>query len=159
MATKTKTPRSQPKITASSPGDWLWDLFKDYQEPEIIKQTFPSMQLLVVVAGTCYPPRHEKWDYIKDWGHGDIEDVLTHKKGLPKGDLMFVFPDNFMIPVESRLFVYRLARHPDIVNEPRRRVLIVTNQPYIVGDCRREQVRLLKDGEQHINMVRSWESE
>lgn len=152
MKAKTKT---TGKITAGSPTDILDIYWKDYQDPQD-NSSFPRLIVNVMVAGTCLPPRHEMWDFIRDMGMPHIEKVLFGQPGLVGvGDSMyFIFPDRWMIPAESMEFLHRLHEHPEIkACKKRTRVVVLTNQPYIVGSCMKEQVRMMNDGGEHFRKL------
>jgi len=136
----------QPEIICEQPFQWAVESWKNEKEtPEMLKEFNAYFQ--VIVAGCCFPPRDEKWEFFREMGSSLIEDVLYHRKGtLDEGDLVFVFPDNHMIPAECRQFIPRLNTHPDIKDNPRRHILIVTKDPLIVGSCLKEQLRNLQDG-------------
>lgn len=145
MKTATAKPeRTGPRITARPPGQELWDVFKDYVEPEHIREKW-NFQLMVLVDSFMGPlsPRYE---YILDMGVPHIGAVYSNKP-LPDGDLTFIFPDRWITPRFAILFNHALNKHPSIVKGPRRKVLIVCFQPYIVGDCMKEQVRIIRSDE------------
>lgn len=144
-AVKSEPKTSAPRITAKQPGQELWDLWTDYVEPEHIKKSW-NFQLMVVVDSFLGPlsPRYE---YILDMGVPHIGPVYA-KKPLPPGDLTFIFPDRWITPRFAILFNHSLNNHPDIKKGPRRKILITAFQPYIVGDCMKEQVKIIRSDEQ-----------
>ncbi len=141
---KAESEKSGPRITARPPGQDLWDVFKDYVEPAHIKDKW-NFQLMCIVDSFMGPlsPRYE---FILDMGVGLIGAVYANKP-LPDGDLTFIFPDRWITPRFAILFNHALNKHPSIVKGPRRKVLIVCFQPYIVGDCMKEQVRIIRSDE------------
>lgn len=134
--------KKSAKITAVNPFRWIEDMFKDYQRENHEYQCGP-FDLLCVVAGRVDSPgpRDERWEYIIDCGSNLIEKVLKHQP-IGAGPHFFIFPDRWMVPGEAQQFGHALTKNPDAKKFGR--VYVVTHQPYIVGDCRREQVRILR---------------
>jgi hypothetical protein len=150
MKTATKKPeQTAPRITCAPPGQALWDVFKDYVEPEHIKKQW-NFQLMVIVDSFLGPlsPRYE---YILDMGVPHLKAVYAQQP-LPAGDMTFIFPDRWITPRFAIMFNHVLNKNPSIVAEAkagkRRKILIVCFQPYIVGDCMKEQVRIIREDEE-----------
>ena len=137
-----------PRITASMPGQELWDIWKDYEEPDVIRKQW-NFQLMVIVD-SFLGPLSKRYDHIRDLGFPMLASIFS-KHPLPAGDLTFVFPDRWLTPRYAMLFNHSLNVHPSICNGPRRKVLVVCFQPYIVGDCRKEQVRIMSDDEEKVD--------
>lgn len=141
-----KKPELQkPRITARPPGQELWDVFKDYVEPEHIKKDW-KFQLMVIVDSFMGPlsPRYE---FILDMGVSHLKAVYAQEPLPPANEYMFIFPDRWLTPRFAIMFNHLLNRNPTFQTGPRRKVLIVCFQPYIVGDCMKEQVRIIRSDE------------
>lgn len=128
------------KIRAGSPTAWIEALFADYVRPSAC--TYP-FDLLVAVCGRVDSPgpRDDRYEFIRDMGMPKIEAVLSNER-IGAGPHFFIFPDRWMVPGESMEFVSKLASNPDAKKFGR--VYIVTHAPYIVGDCAKEQVRIVR---------------
>ncbi len=140
----TKTERSSPRITAGGILQEFWDIFPK-TETEYCKSHW-NFHLCVFVDSWGTGPFHARYEFCRDFGVRWIPNVYSHQP-LPDGDLMFVFPCRWLAPRYAMMFNHELNRHPSIVSKPRRRVMIVTMQPYLVGDCMKEQVLIVKDPE------------
>jgi hypothetical protein len=138
MKTTTKPPESGKGVTCLKPPlQQFWDLF-NFPEPKELIERLPFR--LCVVVDKALGPMHQRYDYVRDMGSAHIPHVFNGTP-LPSGDLMFVFPDRWLGPVYARMFVHAMHHHPSFKKDKvRRKVLIVTHQPYIVSDCAREQV-------------------
>jgi len=141
----TATEPKGARITCGAPLQEFWDMFDKKEDPR-------SLELfkfhLCVVVDADLGPLHPRYDLIQDMGSALIP-LVFNKKPLPDGDLMFVFPDRWIGPIYARSFVYCLNRHPSIAKaKTRRKILIVTTQPYIVGDCNRENIRIITHDEE-----------
>lgn len=147
MPTKTKK-KTEPKTTIRNPFGDIVDMFRDYVRPSDYKLPF---DVLVAVCGTINSPgpRDPRWEFALDMGMPKIEKVLKHEP-IGKGPHYFMFPDRWMVPIESARFVSALSKNPDAASFDR--VYIVTHAPYIVGDCRREQVRLVTNAQPKSKM-------
>lgn len=141
MARKTTKPAvPATTIVASNPYKEIEDCFADYVRPDEYKNK--PFDFLVVVAGRADSPgpRDPRWEYILDAGRNKIEQVLNGE-GIGPGPHYFIFPDRWLVPAEAQAFGSKLFANPDA--KKFERVYIVTHQPYIVGDCRREQCRIM----------------
>lgn len=87
------------------------------------------------------PPRHEFFDFIRDMGSGHISSVLK-REPLNSGNLTFVFPERWMSVHEQRAFMLKLSRHPEA--DKIEQVDIITSSALMVGDFRREMIRILE---------------
>lgn len=150
-AEKPETKRRSPKITASDPLQWIDDMFKNYKRDPIagMYSTAWPFDFLVVVSGRADSPspRHSRWEYILDHGMPKIEKVLNLEPIGP-GPHYFIFPDRWLNPAEAQMFGSLLCKNPDAKKFGR--VYVVTNQPYIVSDCRKEQVLILTEPDMPI---------
>ena len=127
------------KISASNPFVDIEKMFDDYVRPD--RHTLP-FDLLVGVCGRLDSPgpRDSRWEYILDVGMPLIQKVLN-REPIGKGPHFFIFPDRWMVPGEAQAFVSRLSENSDANTFVR--VYIITHQPYIVGGCPRESVRII----------------
>lgn len=100
-------------------------------------------------------PLHPRYEYMHDMGMPHLKNILLGTGKLPSGDLMFIFPDRWLNPGQAQKFNSLLCKHPSILADKKpRKVLVVTHQPYIVSDCVREQVRVIKEPLGHIEWLR-----
>ncbi len=128
------------RITCGAPLQEFWDMFNGPEEPRSLKEN--KFRPCVVVDADL-GPLHPRYDSVQDMG-ATLIPLVYNKKPLPSGDLLFAFPDRWIGPIYARMFIYCLNRHPSIVkSKTRRKILIVTTQPYIIGDCIRENVRII----------------
>lgn len=127
-------------ISVSNPFKWIEDLFKHYKRPATYDEPY---DFLCLVSGRVDSPgpRDQRWEFIRDTGMGLIEKVLA-RKPIGKGPHFFIFPDRWMVPGEAVEFASALSENPDA--KKFERVYVVTHAPYIVSDCLREQVLILR---------------
>lgn len=127
------------KIIASNPFQWIVDLFKNYKRPCDCNSPF---DYLCIVSGRVDSPspRDSRWEYILDAGMPMLEKVLNLEP-IGSGEKFFIFPDRWLQPGEAVGFLSALIKNPDAKKFGK--VYVVTNQPYLVSDCRREQVLIL----------------
>lgn len=122
------------------------DMFEAFpkEEPESSKKSF-NYRLCVLVDGN-QGPRDARYDFIRDMGSGYLSNIFTGHS-IPSGDLLIMFPDRWLTPIHSQQFCHQLNCHPDILADKeagrRRTIMIVTHQPYIVGECMKEMVRYI----------------
>lgn len=135
-----KNTKQEGKIRIENPVAWIENLFKDYKRPARYSWPF---DFLVLVSGRIDSPgpRDAKWEYILDLGMPKIEKVLA-KEPIGAGPHFFIFPDRWLTPAEAIGFGSALKNNPDAAKFGK--VYVVTHQPYIVGDCHREQVLILR---------------
>lgn len=130
----------KPEVQVVKPLDWIVDMFRDYKRPKNSKDKY---DLLVAVCGRLDSPgpRDSRWDYIRDMGMPLIEKVLN-RKPIGAGPHFFIFPDRWMVPAEGQQFTLALDQNPDAKKFDK--VYVVTNEPYIVSGCLKEQVRIVR---------------
>lgn len=128
----------QTRIKAGLPTQWIEDMFKDYKRPA---NSGPFDYLVAVCGRVDSPgPRDERWEYILDLGMPLLEKVLRFEP-IGAGPHFFIFPDRWLVPGEAVEFASALRKNPDAAKFGR--VYIVTHQPYLVGDCLKEQCRIV----------------
>ena len=88
------------------------------------------------------PPRHEFFDFIRDMGSVHIGPILKGEPLNHSGILTFVFPERWMSVHDARAFMLKLTRHPEA--NKIEQVDIITSSPLMVGDFRREMIRILE---------------
>ncbi len=134
-----KSDKFRQSLTASNPFSFIEDYFKDYIKPA---NCYLPFDYLVAVAGRIDSPgpRDEQWELILDFGKPLLEKVLKGE-GIGAGPHFFIFPDRWLVPAEAQLFFSQLCKNPDAKKFGR--VYVVTHQPYLVGDCLKEQCRIL----------------
>ena len=144
MKTKTKTKPAKGRIVCGNPCQCIEDMFRDYVKPPKDKYSDGrKFDLLVAVAGRLDSPgpRDPMWEFILEVGTGNLDKVLN-REPIGPGPHFFVFPDRWLVPAEAQRFVDDLNHNPDA--DKFGRVYIVTHQPYIVGDCLKEEVRIIR---------------
>lgn len=129
-----------PPIIASNPFTFIGQFFADYTRRSDCTWPF---DFLVGVAGRgdSPGPRDDMWEYTLDAGRNKLQRVLDHQS-IGAGPHYFVFPDRWLVPGEAQGFVHSLCKNPDAAKFGR--VYVITHQPYIVGDCMAENVRILR---------------
>ena len=85
-------------------------------------------------------PRHERYEFIREMGYGDIDRVFN-KTPFRKDVLTFVFPERHMSVHEQQAFMARLNEHPDA--DKITRVDILTSSPLLIGNFHREMIRIV----------------
>ncbi len=88
------------------------------------------------------PPRHEHYEFIRDMGIGHIDAILNGKPLSNHGVLTFVFPERWMSAQEQQVFMHELSCHPEV--DKITQVDIITISPLIIGEFRREMIRILE---------------
>lgn len=142
MSTVQSKSKPRTRIIAGGILQEFWDLFPK-EESDRSKKHF-KFHLCVFVDAHGVGPLHPRYEFCRDFGMPHMLAVYS-RSPLPDGDLMFVFPDRWVPPKWAMLFVCALNEHPSILAKPRRRVMIVTMQPYFVGDCFSENVLVVRD--------------
>lgn len=139
------TPKSKSKTLgaptiAASPFAQVDAMFGDYNRPADYHYPF---DYLVAVAGRIDSPgpMDPMWEYILDAGRTKLKDVLAERP-IGGGPHYFIFPDRWLVPAQAQAFFHHLLQNPDASKFDR--VYVVTHQPYLVGDCRKEQVRVVR---------------
>jgi hypothetical protein len=135
--------KAKSKITAGSPFEWIERMFDDYVRPATSACPF---DYLVAVCGRVDSPgpRDARFEFIRDAGMPLLEKVLACEPIGP-GPHFFIFPDRWLVPGEAVCFGTGLRHNPDAAKFGR--VYVVTHQPYIVADCLKEQVRIVRRGQ------------
>ena len=88
------------------------------------------------------PPRHEFFEFIRDMGSVHISSVLRGKPLSNHGCLTFVFPERWMSVHEQQIFMNQLKHHAEV--DKIEQVDIITSSALMVGDFRREMIRILE---------------
>ena len=86
-------------------------------------------------------PRHERFDFIREMGATQLDDVFFGKP-ITSSELTFVFPERHMSVHEQQAFMSVLNKHPDAKNI--KTVDIITSCPLIIGNFPREMIRILQ---------------
>ncbi len=128
-----------PKVFVSNPYREIEKYFADFVRSP--RDTWPC-EICVAVCGRIDSPgpRDERWEFIRDAGMPLIDKVLK-RQPIGAGPHFFIFPDRWLTPPESASFVHHIIHNPDVAKFGR--VYFVVHQPYIVGDCLRENVRVI----------------
>lgn len=135
--------KAQAKIFAANPLAWLAKKFDEMAKTLAASgREKGKFAYVVMVAGRADSPgpRDPMWEMILDLGRTKIQDVLD-RKPIGVGPHYFVFPDRWLTPPEAMSFRVHLEQNPDAYGF--KIVGIVTHQPYLVGDCFKEQCCIL----------------
>lgn len=137
---KSKSQTLAPPTIAASPFARVDAMFDDYARAPDYHYPF---DYLVAVAGRIDSPgpMDPMWEFILDVGRTKLEDVLAERP-IGAGPHYFIFPDRWLVPAQAQAFFHHLVQNPDASKFGR--VYVVTHQPYVVGDCRKEQVRIVR---------------
>ena len=101
--------------------------------------------LVRVIVIPDRPPRDEYFEYFRDMGMMNIDKALYNKPGLASGpdtNLIFFFPERHMTPKEQQMFSHALANHDETENIAS--VDIITGNPLILSDYKKEQIRIIR---------------
>lgn len=135
-------------IKVNNPARWVSDLFPDKMTPEQIAN---CKNIWWRVALTHIPPRDPEFEYLKEWGAGNIEPALYHEplklSAETKGGgqhVGFFFPERHITTQEEYVFVPMLKSHPQIVNAKLTIIDIVTKSALIIGNFLKYDVRIVK---------------
>lgn len=98
------------------------------------------------VAMPWSAPRNERWHFMLELGRFDIERVFDGQPFMPpdKDVLTFVFPERWMGVHEAHAFVQKITEHPSVKKGHITRCDLITHSPLIVGNFRKEQIRIAK---------------
>lgn len=118
--------------------EWLGAIH--YTEDELCGQTYPFF-VRVGCVKAC-PPRHERFEYIREMGASQIEDIM---QGAPlnSAHLTLVFPERHMSVHEQQAFMRNLACHPDAMKGNIKTVDILTSSALMISSFHREQILIL----------------
>lgn len=120
--------------------EWLGAIH--YTKDEPCGKTYPFF-VRVGCVKAC-PPRHERFEFIREIGSGLIEDVM---QGNPLSDvehLTFAFPERNMSVHEQQAFMLKLATHPDAMSGKIKTVDILTSSALMISSFHREQILILE---------------
>jgi len=119
--------------------EWLGAIH--YTEDDLCGQTYPFFVRVGCVKAA--PPRHERFDFIREMGLPDIEDVMQGKT-MNIEHLTFVFPERHMSVHEQQAFMLNLATHPDAMSGKIKTVDILTSSAMMISSFHREQILILE---------------
>jgi len=139
----------------------LYDQFEEwlgaihYTEDESCAKTYPFF-VRVGCVKAC-PPRHERFEFIREIGGGLIEAVM---RGTPLSDtehLTFAFPERHMSVHEQQAFMLKLATHPDAMSGKIKTVDILTSSALMISSFHREQILILEweDDDHYLEACRA----
>lgn len=98
-------------------------------------------------------PRHERWEWVLNFGLGDIDKIFEGTESLNVPVLTFVFPERFMSVHEQQGFISCLEAHPQARGIEQ--VDILTSSPLIISSFRREQIRIVTFDDDHKHKGRT----
>ena len=119
--------------------EWLGDIH--YTEDDPCGKTYPFF-VRVGCVKAC-PPRHERFEFIREMGMSQIEDVIQGNS-LNSDNLTFVFPERHMSVHEQQAFMLKLATHPDAMSGKIKTVDILTSSALMISSFHREQILILE---------------
>ena len=138
-------------IRAGQPGDWL---FKFLPNKMTERQLAHWRNIWWRIALTWIPPRDSRFDFMREMGSPQIDNVLTNKPlkfGVQTDGggqhILFVFPERHLTTQEEHIFVPSLWGHHQIVDATLTIIDIVTKSPLILGNFLADDVRIIKDEE------------
>ena len=119
--------------------EWLGAIHYTTDEP--CGKTYPFFVRVGCVKAA--PPRHERFEFIREMGLPDIEDVMQGKP-MAIEHLTFVFPERHMSVHEQQAFMLKLATHPDAMSGKIKTVDILTSSALMISSFHREQILILE---------------
>ena len=119
--------------------EWLGGIH--YTKDDTCSETYPFWVRVGVVNAA--PPRHERFEFIREMGMSQIEDVMQGNP-LNSEHLTFVFPERHMSVHEQAAFMLKLATHPDAMSGKIKTVDILTSSALMVSSFHREQILILQ---------------
>jgi len=88
------------------------------------------------------PPRHERFDLIREMGIGHIRDIFAGNP-LPE-HMTFVFPERHMSVHEQQAFMSVLNKHPDVTSGKVKTMDMLTSCALMISSFHREQILILE---------------
>ena len=135
-------------ITVSSPAEWVSNLFPESPTDRQLKDCFNIWWRVVCCS---IPSRDPEFEYMKDFGAGNIVPALEHdtlKMSVSTKDggqhLGFFFPERYITTQEEYMFVPMIKDHPQVKKAKFTIVDIVTKSPLIVGNFMKDDVRIVQ---------------
>ena len=119
--------------------EWLGGIH--YTKDDECAKTYPFWVRVGCVK--VAPPRHERFEYIREMGAAQIEDVMQGNP-LNSEHLTFVFPERHMSIHEQSTFMLKLAIHPDARSGKIKTVDMLTSCPLMISSFHREQILILQ---------------
>lgn len=139
VLTITNLQRNNMQSVAQQFDEWLGGI--NYDKDDRCAETYPFW-LRVGVVKSC-PPRHERFDYMREMGMGQIEDVMQGNP-LNSEHLTFVFPERHMTVQEKQSFMFKLAKHPDAVSGKIMTMDMLTSCAFMISSFHKEQINILE---------------
>lgn len=130
---------------------WLGGIH--YTEDDECSKTYPFF-VRVGCVKAC-PPRHERFEFIREMGMAQIEDVMQGNP-LNSEHLTFVFPERHMSVHEQQAFMFKLSKHPDAISGKIKTMDMLTSCPMMISSFHREQILILEweDDEHYLAACR-----
>ena len=85
-------------------------------------------------------PRHERFDFYREMGYGDIARVFDGSR-FGKSYLTFFFPERHMSVHEQQAFMSTLTKHPHV--DEITHMDLVTSSPLLIGNFHNFSIRIL----------------
>lgn len=126
--------------------DLLDEYFFGHHAPEVSdaeKLFYPDYRVKVAVVPDC-PPRHERFEFMRDLGMMNIVRLFDGEplKISDDGVVTFIFPERWMAKTEEQQFMLKIEENP--AKPQIKEVHIATGSPLIVGEFVKEQIRIIK---------------
>jgi len=96
-------------------------------------------RLRVAVAGPRVTPRDNAFEWLRELGLNYLEPIL-HQKPIGQPYLTLVYPERWLSVHEQRYLVSALDNHPEVKSGTLTAVDILTQNPLVVGSCRKEEI-------------------
>lgn len=138
-------------IKVSSPGRWINDLFPSKPTDRQLQDCFNIWWRVCLMH---IPPRDQRYEYERDFGMPKLEPILEHRPfkldTIVKGggqQLLLIFPERWLTTQEEYMLVPQIKSHPQVKDAKLTIVDIVTKSPLIVGNFLKDDIRIVKPGD------------
>jgi hypothetical protein len=145
-------------VTACTTSTIFDDAFADIDTAAIAKDRYnlgrPLRFIQRCLVARDIPPRHERFDCVREIGCGRIDALLNNRPFTAFWNLEFYFPEQWMTPWEQQRFVPCIYHHPSTA---RLELLdILTGSPIIVGNFLASEVRILSTPDLRDSQINAW---
>lgn len=109
-------------------------LFKDFEycEDKFVKLVYPHFKVRVA-AIQKRSPRHPNFEFFLDLGK-DLYEKILYDKPLRHADLVMVFPERWLAPIELNQLMNKLHHHSQSKTGLIKTVSIVTSSAFLLTD-------------------------
>ncbi len=99
-------------------------------------------------------PRHERFEYYRDMGMGNVEDLFDGRR-FRTDHLTFVFPERWMSVHEQQAMMLIMTKHPYV--DQVKQIDMLTSSPLIIGNFHNFSIRILTwDDDNQFNGQLQW---